>query len=240
MLAGDRNYFVCDMTCDVAIHTYMNGEPYIPLLSQDVVDAAMKNNKTKALREYMNKPTNDGGVNQIVKWGTIRRSEQFYLPTLSWQPGEKYVFAFDPARTNDNSIIGVMRIYEDKEFGWCGDIVNVVNMIDTASSKGYKLDTVRQLNNFRDMLVSYNGRNPDYEYIDLVLLDSGSGGQATSYSDNLLNDFKDSKGNKHRGLIDTESDIYKGYDLRYPNAADKIRLISPKNIVLKCLRNLLN
>lgn len=113
-------------------------------------------------------------------------------------------------------------------------------MIDTASSKGYKLDTVRQLNNFRDMLVSYNGRNPDYEYIDLVLLDSGSGGQATSYSDNLLNDFKDSKGNKHRGLIDTESDIYKGYDLRYPNAADKIRLISPKNIVLKCLRNLLN
>ena len=34
MIAGDRNYFVCDMICDVAIETYMNGEPYIPLLTK--------------------------------------------------------------------------------------------------------------------------------------------------------------------------------------------------------------
>lgn len=229
MLAGDRDYFACDMTCDVAIHTYMNGEPYIPLLSQEKVDTAMKLNSYKALREFYNRPTNDGGEYQAVKWGTIRRNEQFSIPVLSWKPGEKYVLAFDPARTGDNSIVGVMRIYEDEKLGWCGDIVNVVNMIDVASAKGYKLDSNRQLGNLREMIVQYNGQNPDYEYIDMLNLDSGSGGGGVStYADNLLNEFTDSHGNKHRGFLDPESDIYKGYEIRYPNNSDKIRVISPK------------
>lgn len=51
MLAGDKDYFVCDMICDTAIKTFMNGEPYLPLLSQKVVDTAMKNNPLKAERE---------------------------------------------------------------------------------------------------------------------------------------------------------------------------------------------
>lgn len=228
MLAGDRNYFVCDMTCETAIHTYMNGNPYIPLLTQEKVDTAVKINQYKAFREFYNRPTNDSGEQQVFKWGTIRRNESFHLPVLRWQPNEKYVIAFDPARTNDNSIVGVMRIYEDKKYGWCGDIINVVNMVDTASAKGYKLDALRQLKNLRQMIVDYNGQNPDYEYIDMLEIDSGSGGQASSYMDNLLNDFVDNHGEKHRGLIDTESDIYKGYENRYPNAADKIRGISPK------------
>ena len=51
MLAGDRDYFVCDMVCDTAMQVYMNGKPYKALLTQDKVDAAMKANKDKALRE---------------------------------------------------------------------------------------------------------------------------------------------------------------------------------------------
>lgn len=51
MYAGDRNYFICDMVCDVAMQTYMNGKPYIPLLTQGKVDAALKSNREKALRE---------------------------------------------------------------------------------------------------------------------------------------------------------------------------------------------
>lgn len=53
MLAGDRDYFVCDMVCDTAIQTFMNGKPYTPLLTQDKVDAALKSNKEKALREWL-------------------------------------------------------------------------------------------------------------------------------------------------------------------------------------------
>ena len=51
MIAGNRDYFVCDMPCTTAIQVYMNGEPYQPLLSQATVDAAMQENKEKALRE---------------------------------------------------------------------------------------------------------------------------------------------------------------------------------------------
>lgn len=51
MFAGDRDYFVADMICDTAIKTFMNGKPYTPLLTQDKVDAAMKANREKALRE---------------------------------------------------------------------------------------------------------------------------------------------------------------------------------------------
>lgn len=135
MIAGDRDYFVCDMICDVAIKVYMKGKPYKALLTQDKVDAALKSNKMKALREYYNRPSRDGGVNQIIKWGTVRRNERKYIPQLYWDRNYQYILAFDPARTMDNSIVGVMRIYNDPENGMCGDIINCVNMVDLANEK---------------------------------------------------------------------------------------------------------
>ena len=63
----------------------------------------------------------------------------------------------------------------------------------------------------------------------MTMLDQGAGGGGTStYADGLLNDWTDKDGRKHRGLIDKEHDIYKGYDEIYPNAVNKLRLLSPK------------
>lgn len=229
MLAGDRDYFVCDMVCDTAMQVYMNGKPYKALLTQDKVDAAMKANKDKALREYYNQPTRDGGVSQIIKWSVIRRNEHFTLPTLTWQPNSKIAIAFDPARTGDNSIIAVMNMYEDPDYGWCGDIINCINLIDIATKKKYKLDSNRQLEILRDTILTYNGQNLDYEYLDVLLLDAGSGGGGVStYADSLLNNWKDRYGKEHRGLIDASNDLYATYTKRYPDAMDKLRLLSPK------------
>lgn len=229
MLAGDRDYFVADMICDCAITTYMNGKLYTPLLTRDKVDAAMKANPDKARREYYNQPTRDGGVNQIVKWGTIRRNEAFYLPQLRFEPNTRIALAFDPARTNDNSILSAMRIINDPNWGYMGDIVNCINFVDSASKKGYKLDSNRQLNKIRESILLYNGQGNDYDNIDVLLIDSGAGGAGVSaYADGLLNDWIDKDGRKHRGLIDKEHDIYKGYDEIYPNAVNKLRLLSPK------------
>lgn len=229
MLAGDRNYFVCDMICDTAIKTFMDGELYVPLLTQSKVDAALKADKEKGLREYYNQPTRDGGVTQIIKWHVIRRNESFYLPQLYWKPNNKIVLAFDPARTIDNSILGAMNMYQDEELGWCGNIVNCVNFIDIASKKKYKLDSNRQLDEIRQILLNYNGDHPDYEYLDCLMIDQGAGGGGTStYADGLLNDWDDKTGRTHRGLIDTNHDIYAGYSDIYPNAIDKLRLISPR------------
>lgn len=229
MLTGDRNYFVVDMICDTAIKVYMNGVLYKPLLTQEKVDTAMKGNRQKALREYYNQPTRDGGVNQIIKWGTIRRNESFYIPKLYYQDGMFSAIAFDPARTADNSILSVMNIVNDKDFGYIGEIVNCVNLIDIASKKKYKLDSNRQIEEIRNMLISYNGDFNDYQNIGALLIDQGSGGGGTStYADGLLNDFEAKDGRLHRGLIDANHPIYEGYKSRYPNAVDKLRLIDPR------------
>lgn len=232
MFAGDLSYFVCDMTCDVAINTYMNGMKYLPLLSRENVDTALKANKEKALREYYNQPQTDAGVNSIVRMATIRRNESFTLPALSWAPGYTYVIAFDPARVGDNSIMGVMGMYEDPNYGWVGEIVNCVNQVDISSSKHYKLDSGRQLAELRRLMRSYSGNTAaDYEYLECVLIDAGSGGGGVStYADQLLSNWTDDAGVEHRGLIDKTYDIYSStdYDELYPDAVDKLRIISPK------------
>lgn len=232
MMKGNRDYFVCDFECSVAINTYMNGRKYIPLLTQDKVDAALKDNKEKALREYYNQPQTDAGVNSIVRWATIRRNESFYLPTLFWQPGYKYAVAMDPARTNDNSIISVMALHEDERLGWIGEICNCVNLVDTASRKHYKLDSNRQVEELRNIILAYSGNTAvDYEYISAVLIDAGSGGGGVSaYADTLLNDWVDKAGATHHGLIDRSHDIYStaDYEELYPDAVDKLQLISPR------------
>jgi predicted RNA-binding protein with EMAP domain len=229
MLAGDRDYFVADMICDTAITTYMEGNPYVPLLTRSKVEAAMKANRDKALREYYNQPTRDGGVNQIVKWGTIRRNECFYLPQLLYKPNTRIALALDPARTLDNSILTGMNIKLDNDYGYIGEIVNCINFVDIASKKGYKLDSNRQLDEIRNTIIKYNGQTLDYENIDVLMIDQGSGGGGTStYADGLLNDWTDSYGKTHRGLIDASHEIYTGYTSLYPNAVDKLRLISPR------------
>ena len=229
MLAGDRDFFVADMICDCAITTYMNGKPYTPLLMKDKVNAAMKANPDKARREYYNQPTRDGGVNQIVKWGTIRRNESFYLPQLHFEPNTRIALAFAPARTTDNSILSAMRIVNDPNWGYMGDIVNCINFVDAASKKGYKLVSNRQLSKIRENLLLYNGLANDHDNIDILLVDQGAGSGGTStYADGLLNDWTDKDGRRHRGLIDKEHYIYKGYDEMYPNAVNKLRLLSTK------------
>ena len=228
MLAGDRDYFVCDMVCDTAIKTFVRGEPYVPLLTQDKVDAAMKANPSKAAREYYNAPTQDGGKDQIVSWGAIRRNEVFNLPQLYWSPGSKYIITFDPCRLNDNAIVIVGELYEDKQLGTCVRVVNCINLIDNKTGNKYKLSLPEQREKLKKIILRYNGQNADYEYIDSIQFDAGAGGQPFGIIDDMLSDWKDDKGLTHRGFIDKTSDIYQTYIGRFPNAADKIRLVSPK------------
>lgn len=228
MLAGDRDYFVCDMICDTAIETFVNGQPYVPLLTRGKVDAAMKDNASKAEREYYNKPTQDGGKDQIVLWGAIRRNETFNLPRLFWNPGSKYIISFDPCRLNDNAIVIVGELYEDPQKGTCVKIVNCINLIDKRTDNKYKLSLPEQRAKLKEIILKYNGHNADYEYIDSIQFDLGAGGQPFGIIDDMLDDWTDIEGFTHRGFIDKTSEIYKSYQTRFPNAADKIRLISPK------------
>lgn len=228
MIAGDKTVFCADMPCTTSLKMYMKGEEVAPLLKQSVVDAALKADPEKARREYYNKPDLTGGTNQIIKWNVMRNNEMQIIPYSNCR-GNKIVLAFDPARTGDNSIMGAMELVNDPSLGICGNIIGCNNFIDIASAKKYKLDSNRQLAEIRNIILGYNGDNPDYEYIDSILLDAGSGGGGVStYADGLLNNYIDSSGRKHKGFIDANHEIYAGYRSLYPDAVDKLRLINPK------------
>lgn len=228
MIAGDREYFCCDMDCMTAINVYLDGKKWTPLLTMDKVEAALKGNRQKALREYYNQPIVDGGVNQIVKKGMITRNESFILPTLFRDGKNKYVLAFDPARTFDNSVVTVMEVCYDKEIGYYGKIVNCVNLVDLGSKRGYKLDSNKQVDIIRQMLIDYNGGAPDYEYLYKLLVDAGAGGGGQQYGDRLLQSWTDVNGKKHKGLIDADYRLFEGYEDLYPDNIDKLELIDPR------------
>lgn len=239
MLAGDREYFVCDMICDTAITTFMNGKPYVPLLSRKTVEDALAQNPIKAEREYLNRCLNTHDPDQIVSWSTIRRNETFYIPTLSWNPGSKYIIAFDPCRLNDNAIVLIGELYEDERMGICCKLVNCINMIDKKTNNKYKLPLPKQREKLKTIILTYNGYNADYEFIDEIMFDAGAGGQVYGIIDDMMSDWKDDKGIVHRGFIDKTSDVYKDYINDYPNAADKIRLISPKKYRTQMFKELI-
>lgn len=240
MFMGDINYFCCDIPCDVPLNPYMDGEPHPPLLKKITVDNMMKVNREKAMREYYNKFANDGGEEQIVKWGMIRRNENFVLPILHYEEGSKYIFAFDPARINDNSILTVMELINDENIGYYGKIVNCINLVDIASKRGLKLTSVNQLEIIREYILSYNGNAPDYENIVKFLIDPGAGGGGVdAYGDNLLLDWTDKKGNPHRGMIDNNYEIYDGYKYKFPNAVDLLGFLPPKKLRTKMVEEFL-
>lgn len=232
MIMGDTRYFVADIPCDIPLNPLMDGEPHPPLLKKEQVDNAMKTNREKAMREYYNRFTTDGGESQVIKRGVITRNSEVQLPELINMTNScKYVMAFDPARSYDNSICSVMKIIHDPNIGYYGQIVNVVSFVDVEKKKKTPMRTPEQIKYFKEMLLNYNGKAPDYENILAVLFDSGSGGGGISaFADNLLDEWTDNKGTKHKGLIDLTHDEYKDFESKYPNAVDKLRLVTPHKL----------
>ena len=228
MFLGNKNFFCADIPCDIPLSPLIDGEPTIPLLQQSKVDNAMRANREKALREYYNKFTKDGGEDQIIKWSQIRRNETLLLPEFNYKDGCKYVIAFDPARSGDNSIVTVMKVIYDDNIGYYGEIINCTNLIELGNKKGYKMKTPDQIKFLKQAILDYNGNAPDYENILGFLIDPGAGGGGISaYGDNLLEDWTDKKGNTHKGFLDDEYEIYDGYKKLYPNASNILKFLSP-------------
>jgi hypothetical protein len=242
MFLGDKRYFVADINSDVVINATYNGKLYpVSLLSQETVDAAMRDNKEKAMREYKNIFTTEGSDQQIIKRATIIRNSEVRPPLLANDGKRKFVIAVDPARSNDNSVATVGEIYKDENVGYKMRIVNNVSWTDLEKKKKTPIKTPDQIKDFKRMLLNYNGTDAaDYENIEMVLIDAGAGGAGMSaWGDGLLEDWKDDKGITHRGLIDTTHEEYQTYVAKYPNAVDKLRLLSPKKYKVTMFESLI-
>lgn len=230
MILGNPDYFVADINCDVVIRGTVGGKIYpASLLTQETVDAEMRNNPEKAMREYYNRFTEDGGVNQIIKRALIARNSYTRPPVLYNDTGKrKFVIAYDPARSSDNSILAVGELKYDDERGYTMDIVNCVSFVDIGLRRKTPMMYQDQIREIHEILLNYNGDTLDYDNIEVFLADAGSGGGGNSWvRDSLIENWTSKDGVEHKGLIDKDYTNGDVYSKRFPNAVNKLKLLDP-------------
>lgn len=244
MLAGDKDFFVADLTVDIPLSPTMKGKKTAPLLNKTEVDTAMQANPRKAMREYYNVIDEDS-EDQIISGATIDRCSTFSLPEISpsEDPDVKYTLAYDPASTADNSIILVGKILYDEKRGYYGQVVNIKNFKDLTSKHTNKQKTyMEQRDELRELLVRYNGEHPEYQRIQGLAIDAGRGGGGILYSHTLMEDWTDTKGEIHRGVIDPE--YFEDKKRSFPNAFPVVKMLEPtsagKNLRIKQLIELMD
>ena len=227
MFSGDKNYFVADINADVVFNSTYNGKVYPSLLRKEEVADMEAKNPEGAKREYYNIFASDGGDEQPFKMSAIKRNSESRLPEFEGKDGKHYVFMYDPARSIDNSVCLIAEIYDDPIVGFKARIVNLVRFYDPNQKKKTPLRYPDQLIKLKELLLKYNGQGfIEYENIEKVLIDSGSGGGGRFIGDDLMEDWQDSHGQKHVGIIDPVEHI--DYKHRFPNARECLALLSPK------------
>lgn len=230
MFMGDKDYFVAKITCEVPLHPTIHGQLMAPLFEKSTIDADMRTNPEKARREYFCEFTTDAGSQAIIKRGVITRNEEIRKPLLYNDTGTKrFVVSYDPARSRDHSVILVGEIYDFEQVDGSIDtrmrIVNCINLVDVGKKIKSPMQTPDQIKYLKKVILDYNGGADNYENIVGIYIDAGSGGGGVNIADYLMEDWTDEAGIVHRGLIDKEYSA--DYVKKFPNAVDKVRLMSP-------------
>lgn len=246
-IMGDPDYCVLHIDCELAFKPTMRGELVTPLLSRSTVESEMRRNPEKARREYYCIFTSDVGNDAIIRRGTITRNEQTYKPILHNDTGErKFVISYDPARSRDNSVILVGEVYPEKNID--GDLeykmrlANCIDLVDIGKKRKTPMQTPEQIEYLKEVILDYNrGGDENYSNILGIYIDAGSGGGGVNIADYLMEDWKGKDGKTHKGLIDKE--YSKDYIKKFPNAIDKIHLMSPtqyKSVMYEAMIELVN
>lgn len=247
MLMGDPDYFVADINCDLVLKPTIGNKKVKPALTKEMIDIALKTNPEKARREYFNLFSTDGGENAIIRRGVITRNEKTYKPILYNDTGQrKIIITYDPARSRDNSVILVMEIFSAKDINgdieYKGRLLNCINLIDIGKKRKSPMQTPDQIDYLKEVILDYNqGGDENYSNILGIYIDAGSGGGGVNIADFLMEDWIGKDGKWHKGLIDKE--YSKDYVKKFPNAVDKIHLMSPsqyKSIMYEAMIEMIN
>lgn len=245
-IMGDPDFCVLHIDCELAFKPTLHGELIAPLLSRSTVQSEMRTNPEKARREYYCQFTTSAGANAIIKRGVITRNEEIRKPLLYNDTGDKrFVICYDPARSRDNSVILVGEIYDyimpDESIDKRMRLVNCINLVDVGKKTKSPMQTPDQVEYLKQVILDYNGGADAYGNIVGVFIDAGSGGSGVNIADYLMQDWTDKAGITHRGLIDKEYSA--DYVKKFPNAVDKVHLISPtayKSEMYEALIELMN
>ena len=231
MFLGNKNYYCIDIDAyDILYHSTIDGEPIKSHLSEDQIKKAIEEDPDAADRELFNRFRKGAGQNAVVSMDSLIHNSVVRKPILFNDTGKrKFIFCYDPARNFDGSILSIFEVINNKEFGYKLRIANVVSMVDTATKNKTPLPMPRQLEIIKELMIKYNGeRAAEWENIEFYI-DAGSGGGGISaVADQLMEDWTDSFGQKHRGVIDPDHKQYESARKKYTNAMPIIHLIDPQ------------
>lgn len=246
MIMGDDNYFVCDLDVNVALHhSTVDGVKVKSHVTQEAVDKAMADDPDAAERELFNKFRKGAGQNSVVSMDALIRNSVVRKPLLYNDTGKKkFIFCYDPARNFDGSILAIFQVINDKEVGYRLKVENVISMVDTETKNKTPLPMPAQLEIIKKMMIKYNGeRAAEWENIEFYI-DSGSGGGGISaVADQLMEEWVDSIGQKHRGIIDPDHKQYETARKKYTNAMPIVHLVDPqsyKKVIYDALSKMVN
>lgn len=231
MLMGDPNYFVCDLNAH-AIKNYssVNGVLIESHLTDESIKKAMEDDPDSAERELFNRFRKGGGENAVVSMESLIRNSDLRLPLLCNDTGKKkFILCYDPARNFDGSVLSVWQLIEDKSIGYYLQLENVISMVDPGTAKKTPLPMPAQLDIIKDTMIAYNGaRAAEWENIELYIDAGAGGGGISAVADQLMADWTDRHGNKHRGVIDPDHKQYETARKTYVDAMPIVHLINPK------------
>lgn len=230
MFLGDKDYFVCDIDANVVVnHSTVDGEHIKPHLTQQKINQSVEADSEKADRELFNHFRKGGGSNAIVKAETIVRNSTSRVPLLYNDTGKKkFIFCYDPARNYDGSILIIFQVINDADVGYRLQYENVISMVDQNARNKTPLPMPKQLEIIHKQMLLYNGeRSADYENIEFYIDAGAGGGGVSAVADQLMLEWTDDAGRKHKGIIDPEHKQYETARKQYPMALPIVHLIEP-------------
>lgn len=231
MLVGNSNYFCFDINAyDVLYHSTIDGIPIKSHLTEDKIMKDIEEDPDNADVELFNKFRKGGGSNAVVTMDELIRNSTTRKPLLYNDTGKKkFIFCYDPARNFDGSVLSIFQVINDKEVGYKLRLENVVPMVDQNAKNKTPLPMPAQLDTIKDLMIKYNGeRAAEWENIEFYI-DAGSGGGGISaVADQLMDNWTDKYGGKHRGIIDPVHKQYETARKKYTNAMPIVHLVDPQ------------
>lgn len=231
MFLGNSNYYCMDLNAyDILYHSTINGEKIKSHLSEDKIKKEIEEDPDLADRELFNHFRKGAGQNAVVSMDTIVRNSVIRKPLLYNDTGKKkFLFCYDPARNFDGSILSVFQIINDEKVGYKLRVENVRSMVDTKTEKKTPLPMPMQLDIIKKMMIAYNGeKSAEWENIEFYIDAGAGGGGISAVADQLMEDWKDEFGQKHRGIIDPEHKQYETARRKYINAMPIVHLVDPQ------------
>ena len=231
MLVGNKNYFCFDINAyDILHHSSIDGEPIKAHLTEDQIKKAIEEDPDNADVEFFNKFRQGGGQNAVVTMDELIRNSTIRKPLLYNDTGKKkFIFCYDPARNFDGSVLSIFQVIDGKEVGYKLRLENVISMVDQNTKNKTPLPMPTQLEIIKELMIKYNGeRAAEWENIEFYI-DAGSGGGGISaVADQLMDDWIDKYGGKHRGIIDPVHKQYETARQKYTNAMPIVHLVDPQ------------